>query len=226
MNTIIVDDIHSAAGLSRPASSNPPQLSQGQILDATAECLGEHGYDGTTIRRIAGRLQCAVGSIYRYCDDKGTLLSMVTQRRLDPVVEAIEDHRPIGQSLRLYAQIATDAAEQYRLMFWLAGVSQPREGNARPVPAIVTRIVDGWSRQIGDPRAVQRLWAQLHGGLSLGLPVETLVNDLRQSFDCLAEDGEAAPITEHPPYAQDGELRHDGAALAATSRDREDLTML
>ncbi len=54
-----------------PSSSSPSSpLSQDGILDATEACLQEHGYDGTTIRRIAGRLECAVGTIYRHFTDK------------------------------------------------------------------------------------------------------------------------------------------------------------
>ena len=53
----------------------PAVLSRGQILDATETCLAELGYDGTTIRAIAKRLDCAVGTIYRYFRDKRSLLT-------------------------------------------------------------------------------------------------------------------------------------------------------
>lgn len=225
MNNNPVEETIHAASPRRPASSNQPQLSQAQILGATAECLHEHGYDGTTIRRIAGRLGCAVGSIYRYCDDKRTLLSIVTQRRFDPVLQAIDDHRPVVQSVRLYAQIATEAAEQYRLMFWLASFVEPEEGGSRQIPPVVTRIIDGWSRQVGDPRAAQRLWAQLHGGLALSLPIETLVNDLAQTFDFLGDARDAAAVEEErygaPAHADNGQV-----AYAAQPAEREDLTLL
>ena len=52
----------------------PTHLSRDQILDATGRCLASRGYDATTIRTIAGVLDCAVGSIYRYFRDKRELL--------------------------------------------------------------------------------------------------------------------------------------------------------
>ncbi len=226
------ETVSNAEGLRRPAAVNQPQLDQRQILDATAECLREHGYDGTTIRRIAGRLGCAVGSIYRYCDDKRTLLSSVTQRRFEPVAQAIEDHRPLGQSVRLYADIAAEASEQYRLMFWLASAADADDPSPRQIPPIVTRIIEGWSRQIGDPRAAQRMWAQLHGGLALGLPLDALVNDLVQTFDVLSADsrrGEAVRVDDTPVaagVAQSGNGSPAEAYAGSPRSDREDLTML
>lgn len=223
-----------ATGVRRPALSNQPQLSQGQILDATAACLREQGYDGTTIRRIAGRLGCAVGSIYRYCDDKRTLLSIVTQRRFETVIAAIDDHRPLAQSVRLYASVAAEEPQQYRLMFWLASFEPAAEGGTRPVagvPAVVARVIEGWSRQIGDPRAAQRLWAHIHGGLALGLSTESLLSDLAASFpqlglDAAQQDAAPADGAFAQPAGANGQPHEDGVAYAGQRAERDDLNML
>lgn len=153
----------------RPTATTPLNLSQ--ILDATAACLAESGYDGTTIRRIAARLDCAVGSIYRYCTDKRAILAAVTQRRFEPVVQAIDDHVSVARTADHYAAVAADDAQQYRLMFWLASM-QPDEADA--LPAVVRQIIEGWTRQLGDPRIAQRLWMQVHGGVMLGQSGDTL----------------------------------------------------
>ena len=113
------------APVSEPAAHHQPphtpaQLSRTQILEATFFCLREEGYEATTIRRIAKRLDCAIGSIYRYFKDKRDLLSAVTQELLQPVVVGLENGSPIDRSIGMYCRLATGDAEAYRLMFWLA----------------------------------------------------------------------------------------------------------
>ncbi|MCG8511412.1 MAG: TetR/AcrR family transcriptional regulator, partial [Rhodospirillales bacterium] len=165
-----------AAGEATTAS--PTQLSREQILDATEHCLNATGYDKTTIRAIAKQLDCAVGSIYRYFTGKRNLLDAVTQRRFEPVTEAVAAGAPMQRTLRAYAQTATEQPEQYRLMFWLASVGQ-RDGGAA-VPAVTRQIIEGWSRQLGDPQLAQRMWAQLHGHLMLGVHIDQTLRALEQ----------------------------------------------
>lgn len=147
-------------------------LSREQILHATDVCLREHGYDKTTIRRIAASLDCAVGSIYRYFDDKRDLLTEVTQGRFRPLAQRLDDGavRDVETVLSDYAAIATAEPESYRLMFWLASVgAESRDMRARPaVPAVVLEIIDGIARLNGDPAAARTLWATLHGLIMLG----------------------------------------------------------
>ena len=159
-----------------PAAPAPPRtpthLSREQILEATAACLQELGYDGTTIRRIAKQLDCAVGSIYRYFDDKRALLAAVVQARFEPVLERIEQDAPLDSVADLYIQIATDQPELYRLMFWLACIGRTTHTNT--MPRIVCDIVDGWARQTGDRPAVEAFWNQLHGEIMQGRRDERL----------------------------------------------------
>ena len=209
----------------------PGQLSHEQILDATAACLKEYGYDGTTIRRIAAKLGCAVGSIYRYCSDKRTLLSQVAQRYYEPVLGAIEDHQPLERGVAMYADAARQDPQQYHLMFWLASLGNGAHPS-RPLPLVVARIIDGWSRQMGDPRLAQRLWAQLHGAITLGLPTETLLSDLydliqsspgRRAGQAAAPREQQAEESATPASPQQPRT---GEGITVTSRNREDLTLL
>lgn len=160
----------SAAGVTAPAGRAPTHLSREQILDATAACLAEMGYDGTTIRRIAKRLDCAVGSIYRYFDDKRALLAAVVQRRFEPVIERIEQGAPIDSVADYYALIAGEQSELYRLMFWLASVGKDQKANT--VPPAIRSIIEGWTKQIGDARVAESYWSQLHGAIMLGRRVD------------------------------------------------------
>ena len=162
-----IADPKPAAGV---AGRTPTHLSREQILDATAACLAEMGYDGTTIRRIAKRLDCAVGSIYRYFDDKRALLAAVVQRRFEPVIERIEQGAPIDSVADYYALIAGEQSELYRLMFWLASVGKEQQANT--VPPAIRSIIEGWTKQIGDARVAESYWSQLHGAIMLGRRVD------------------------------------------------------
>ncbi len=42
-----------SSSISKPGGNRP--LDRGRILEVTAACFSRHGYDGTTIRRIAQR---------------------------------------------------------------------------------------------------------------------------------------------------------------------------
>lgn len=148
------------------SGKKPPHLSKTQILDATEACLVGFGYDGTTIRRIAKKLDCAVGSIYRYFTDKRELLAAVTQRRFEPVETASEAGLAMDQVHRMYARIADEQPEQYRLMFWLASVGKASAG--RHLPPVIERLLQIWGERLGDRRRAELQWAQLHGNLMLG----------------------------------------------------------
>ncbi|MEO1237055.1 MAG: TetR/AcrR family transcriptional regulator [Planctomycetota bacterium] len=173
LGTIGPDSSPAAAPPSPPVSAKPPtQLSREQILDATAACLQELGYDGTTIRRIAKQLGCAVGSIYRYFDDKRELLAAVVQRRFEPVLERIEAGAPTDAASNLYAQVAAEQPELYRLMFWLSSIGQTTHTNT--LPAVVRRIIDAWADRIGDRRVAESYWSQLHGSIMQGRRADDL----------------------------------------------------
>ncbi|MEM9916020.1 MAG: TetR/AcrR family transcriptional regulator [Planctomycetota bacterium] len=182
------------------ATPKPPtQLSRGQILDATEACLQELGYDGTTIRRIAKQLDCAVGSIYRYFDDKRALLAAVVQRRFEPVLERIEQGAPADASANLYAQIASEQPELYRLMFWLSSIGKTTQTNT--LPDVVQRIVKGWTTQFGDERVVESFWAQLHGAIMQGRRIDDLLPATAIST-APAPGSETAPGSEAVPGSE------------------------
>lgn len=154
-------------------AKTPTCLDRTQILDATARVLREKGYDGTTIRTIAKQLDCAVGSIYRYFKDKRQLLDAVCQRRFDAVAEHAELRSPLSKTVLMYARVAAEQPEQYRLMFWLASIGKQSQSEA--LPAIIRRILAGWTDSLGDQTAARKTWSALHGAVNLGLAPDQIL---------------------------------------------------
>ncbi len=171
------------------AVSLAPALDRTHILDATAIVLRAHGYDGTTIRRIAEQLNCAVGSIYRYFRDKRELLDGVCQRRFDAVAQHAELGMDVAKCASLYARIVADQPELYRLMFWLASVEREQTKTKQGLPAVIARIVAAWGPQFEMPGAANRFWAQLHGTMMEGQSHDAAM----QALGLLAVEEAAAP---------------------------------
>jgi AcrR family transcriptional regulator len=211
---------------------NKPQLSREQILKATAQCLAEHGYDGTTIRRIAATLNCAVGSIYRYFTDKRELLFVVTQQMLDPVLVLLDAGATFEQTVLGYHQRASANPAAYRLMFWLAAVQDENpaarqlEGSpipTPPIPPVVQKIIAGWSGMLGDAALAHRCWALLHGSLVIGQAGETTAVMLRHT---LAQAGVQRDLAARREQPVDAVPADHHAAVAAARRSSEDVTLL
>lgn len=192
MRPDVLGSIGPVANVATPKA--PTQLSREQILNATEACLQELGYDGTTIRRIAKQLDCAVGSIYRYFDDKRALLAAVVQRRFEPVLERIEHGAPADASANLYAQIASEQPELYRLMFWLSSIGKPTQANA--LPDVVQQIIESWSTQFSDARVAQSFWSQVHGAIMQGRRIDDLLPASAISTNEPTPTADANPFTD------------------------------
>lgn len=64
-----------------------------RILDAAMELMSEGGYEGFTIARLAGELDCAVGALYRYFSGKDAILAALQHRCVNRIAE---DLRAVG----------------------------------------------------------------------------------------------------------------------------------
>lgn len=227
------------------ARSTSISLSRQSILDATDHCLAEVGYDGATIRKIASKLGCAVGSIYRYFKDKRELLSAVCQQRFEQSAATIESGASVEQSAREYIQAALSSPETYRLMFWLASVGR-KEAVVGPalLPPIVSRIIEGWAKRLSHPPIAQQAWAALHGSIMLGLGADELTQQLRRAIDGLPQTadelvGARTPtrrprlVTDSPeeqpaetPARPTSPLRLVAAQAKVINESDDDITML
>lgn len=162
-----------------------PFLNRGQILEATESCLAESGYDGTTIRAIAHRLDCSVGSIYRYFQDKRELLLACGERLLGPAVEAASRaDASFTESVRAYASAAQGNPQLYKLMFWLMC--------GRGLPSVVHKVIALWSEALSDVPAAEQQWTRVHGMLTLGYDAGVIV-------ELVARDAMPAPARTSLP---------------------------
>lgn len=139
-------------------------LDRRQILDVTRRCLTELGYEATTIRRIASKLNCSVGSIYRFFQDKRSLLNAVAQSVFEPIATAAEAGVSVAECEQRYRHVASESGHIYRLMFWLACVDDESESH---LPRVIARLIDTWTQQLGDLERARKRWVMLHGSVLL-----------------------------------------------------------
>lgn len=189
-----------------PVASPPVQLSRQQIMQATAQCLRDSGYDKTTIRAIAKSLNCAVGSIYRYFKDKRELLFEVAQAAMAPAVRRLDDGGSLVDSAWLYFDSASSDPALYRLMFWLAAMGDgngptgeplrlpPRADLTNPVdiesqpslgtrmPRVIRDLISHWTRLLGNHDLACQCWFMLHGCITLGLDPAHTVGQIERAF--------------------------------------------
>ncbi|MBA9001831.1 AcrR family transcriptional regulator [Actinomadura cellulosilytica] len=72
----------------RPAQRRSAERVQ-RMLDACAEILDEHGYDGLSTTRIAQRAEVAIGSVYQFFPDKRAVAQALALRNLEMFGERV-----------------------------------------------------------------------------------------------------------------------------------------
>jgi AcrR family transcriptional regulator len=208
---------HSASGF----------LSRQHVIEAAASCFAERGYDGTTVRAIAARLGCSVGSIYRYFSDKRHLLCACAEHALGPAVEACRaPGATLERAVAGYVDCAVTHDELYRLMFFLSVAVE----HSAHRPRRISQIIDGWAPLIGGSTAAERCWALVHGGLMLGQPPQEIVGQVVAEFahqhtSMLDRPPAAVPPADH----QTAEAPVDAQQAVAESPPappRDDVTLL
>ncbi|MBE9537762.1 MAG: TetR/AcrR family transcriptional regulator [Proteobacteria bacterium] len=88
----------------------PPKLSKGQltaerILDAAEDLFARQGYEGTTLRQIAGAAAIQEPGLYNHFSGKLALYEAVLHRALNPMTEALGAHLNQASGLRDYTNL-------------------------------------------------------------------------------------------------------------------------
>jgi AcrR family transcriptional regulator len=159
-----------------------------KILDAARELFVAEGYEATTMRKIAERIEYSPTAIYLHFEDKTALFRELVREdflalarrfaRLAGVRDPVERLRRAGAA---YVRFALAHPNHYRLMFLaepskLAGAAAPRPQGTADVDAyafLKAAVAEGiaagrFRRDVADvERLAQTLWAGLHGVIAL-----------------------------------------------------------
>lgn len=109
----------------RRAEPTPAPDRRQQILDAAKALLLEEGYDGFSMRRVAGRVGLSSTALYLYFQEKEELLATVCHQVFDRLVPAMtelvaSDAEPLqllARGLTLYLRFGLEHPDEYRIVF-------------------------------------------------------------------------------------------------------------
>jgi AcrR family transcriptional regulator len=160
-----------------------------RILDASRDMFVRYGYEATTMRSIADRVEYTPTALYHHFENKQALLTELclidfralsqALKKIGQVADPVERLRRIGQA---YVEFGTDHPMQYQLMFLTPrpdviispGVREPPKDPGEDAYAFLLQtcsdaIVAGRFRSnVKDPHQIaQVVWAGWHGLVSL-----------------------------------------------------------
>jgi AcrR family transcriptional regulator len=157
------------------------------ILNAAREIFLTEGYENTSIRKIATRIEYSPGIIYHHFKDKNDLLLALHDKAFECKIEALfHSVQPIADPLdRLYAtgksylQYGIDNPQDYELMFILSCTMEAlavKEEFWKDGAAAINMLKEnikacmeaGYFKQDVDIDELSLiLWSQVHGLVSL-----------------------------------------------------------
>ncbi len=76
------------------------EMARRGVVDAAFSLFSTHGFDGTTVERIAERAVVAPRTVYRYFDSKESIVFAGFDGEADRLVETVRKHCTDGASLR------------------------------------------------------------------------------------------------------------------------------
>jgi AcrR family transcriptional regulator len=95
------------------------------ILDAARPLFARDGYEATSVRKIAQKLNCSPGILYHYFRDKDAIMAALIQEAFEKLVERlrplVSDPSPIRdrlrRGLRSYIEFGLENPNHYRVIF-------------------------------------------------------------------------------------------------------------
>ena len=97
-----------AADSATSSRQTQKEATRNRVIGAARELFNNQGYQGTTIRQIAGHAGVSVGSVFTTFASKGEILSQVMQDRLDGLYAELD---------RVMPHLRGDTLERLRTMF-------------------------------------------------------------------------------------------------------------
>ena len=160
--------------------------SQDAILTATRDLLVREGYGSLTMRKIARRVGCSVGSLYLHFEGKDALLYALLDTgygRLQEAMDAVSTEVPAAAAdrlrhlIRAYLDFGLANPEYYEILFMIHPKEMARFPDAlyartQALLEPVEGAIQAYAEEIGAPLADSRLavvalWSAVHGLLSL-----------------------------------------------------------
>lgn len=157
------------------------------ILAAAREIFLSEGYENTSMRKIATKIEYSPGIIYNYFKDKNDLLLALHDKAFECKIEALfhsvqhitDPLERLAATGRSYLKYGIDNPQDYELMFILSCTMDALavkeefwQDGATAINMLKATIRDcmtaGYFRQDIDPDEVSLvLWSQVHGLVSL-----------------------------------------------------------
>jgi len=187
--------------MARPAYSDQERKRiEGEIRRVALELFGEQGYRAVSLRAIAKKLGWSAPALYRYYDNKESLLAAIRaegfvemQQRLGGAAKAASTGRDAAAgAMRAYVQFAAEKPQLYQLMYELDQgtvadlplVREERQKAFAEAIAIAERILEE-AGATGDANQMAHLmWIGVHGLTALNVASQL---DLGQSYEDLIE---------------------------------------
>ena len=153
-----------------------------EILDAARTLFVKEGYEHVSIRKIAGKIEYAPGTIYLYFKDKAEILERLCDetfskllRRMQALNQDPSDPlESLKRGLRTYIQFGLDNPNHYIVTFVQAKqLSDARHAESGQrcfdcLRAAVQRCIEAGQLNCEDAEEVaQAIWAGVHGVTAL-----------------------------------------------------------
>ncbi len=156
-----------------------------ELCHVATRLFAEKGFDGLTLRALAGELGCSPMTPYRYFENKADIFHAVRTDAFRRFGARVEDAaRPHGDPLvrlralfHAYVRFALDEPHAYRIMFQLEQPETPPSEEDKAVTASTWAPLHETLEQavaegllVGSPEVLAHLcWVQVHGLVSLHL---------------------------------------------------------
>jgi AcrR family transcriptional regulator len=162
------------------------QQRRAEILEAAKHLFVEHGYDATTIRRIAERVGISSTALYVYFPDKNAILAEICDATFESLIEELDDvlHKSLDplhalqESLEGYIRFGLSHPNEYELVFVSRRTEElprARDGHEklgmqafqRFFECVQAAVQAGLTEDDDTQRLTQQLWAAIHGLVAL-----------------------------------------------------------
>ena len=166
--------------MSRIATEEAVAEFRDRLCAAGGELFAEKGFEGFTMRELAGRLGISAMTPYRYFAGKDALMSEMRGRAFQRFADWLEIHLEGAQAdqtalAHAFAQYAIKEPSQYRLMFVpvqpipaISPLHAAQESRVRTMVADYLRAQLSRNRSSGDPERLGIMfWSVLHGAGAL-----------------------------------------------------------